>query len=144
MKTLIILAIVGLFFGCAGVSDLKLETPENPIPIETSIDRDYTYEGRLDPADFNDWSGAPYQKGPYGEVFIMQNPRKYAAVKFAFVYVATNESIISFAYIEDDKLRYFGIITGTHYEKIDIPEKVREEIKQNLLIIKEAFDAKTD
>ncbi len=141
MKTFLLILIAStISFSCAAVSDNKLNTSEKPIPIETSIDRDYTYEGRLDPTDFNNWSGAPYQEGPYGMVYILQNPRKNAAIKFAFVYLATNNTIVSFAYIEDNKLRYFGIVRGTHYEEIDIPEKVSGEIKQNLLIMEESFD----
>lgn len=152
-KALIILPIIALAFGCAGASvaltnpmgEINLDASavdvsEKPIPIERSLEGDYTYEGKLDPADFNIWSGERYQGGPYGEVFILQNPRESAAIKFAFVYISTDATIISFAYIEDDKLRYFGIVKGTHYEEIDLPENVRKEIKRNLLIMEEAFD----
>ena len=142
---IIILAIVALAFGCAGVAAKKVTPPElsvaeKSIPIETSIDGECTYEGRLDPADFNNWAGVPYQKGPYGMVYILQNPRQYATIKFVFAYIAANDSLVAFAYIEDNKLRYFGIMQGSHYEEMDIPEKVREEIKQNLLIIEGAFE----
>ena len=149
MKKIMALIIVlfMLTIGCAGTPELVppdtvaiAVVPEKSIPIETSIDGDYTYEGRLNPADFNNWSGTTYQEGPYGMVYILQNPRKNAAIKFAFVYIATNDTIISFAYIEDDKLRYFGIMEGSHYGEMDIPEKVRGEIKQSLLIMEEAFE----
>jgi len=144
LQSVCLLIFLVLVFGCAGTpeivpSDIAV-APEKPAPIETSIDRTYTYEGRLDPTDFNNWTSEPYQKGPDGIVYILQNPRKYAAIKFAFVYVLTNKDILSFAYIEDNKLRYFWIIEGNHYKEIDISERVREGLKQSLLIIEEVFD----
>ena len=142
-EIIIILAIVALGFGCAGMETVKSDTviaPEKSIPIETGIDRTYTYEGRLDPTNFNNWPGEPYQKGPDGIVYILQNPRQYATIKFAFVYIANNDTILSFAYLENNELRYFGI--RNHYKEIDIPGKVREGLKQSLLIIEEVFEKK--
>lgn len=133
---LFILVASIISFSCATITANKLE---EPIPVERSLEGDYTYEGKLDPASFNNWSGAAYQEGPYGIVYVLQNPRENAAIKFAFVYISTDATIISFAYIEDDKLRYFGIVKGTHYGEMDIPEKVSGEIKRNLLIMEEAF-----
>ena len=146
MRNLLIILLTIAFLGCATTSANVPETKTKPV-IQPEVKEEvkkilgkYTYDGGIDPVVFNHWLAQPLIKEKHGITYAMKNPRKYAAIPFALVYLAQglyqkykvpDGTIMSFAYIEDSKLRFFVNKEG-HYTEIDLPSEQATRLKKIL------------
>ena len=143
MKNLIILVIVALFFGCAGVKGdiatdkatiTKVEIiPEGCIQA-TAPGAVHSYQSKIDPDAIEKWkAGDRFQIGQGMYAVMYKNPDVTSDIPVAMFLVRGISWLVAYAYLEDSEPKVFSISPDNCYKQEELTEEDRTWFKKHLL-----------
>lgn len=148
-----ILLVLAFLVGCGGVKGVNANIPKETPTIQTDKPTlllkprlKVTHESSFNPVAFLTWkqSPEPMFTERLGNTYVYFNPKRYAAIPFAFVYMAEggekthgieDGTLLSYCYIEDGEFKHYGGVTKreepykVHFKRVHLVPKTAAMLK---------------